>query len=174
MDPAALRQSATVAVVIVAMAATFCGIVHAIAYYAVFGVNYFEFGSRDDFILTALRSPASLLLVLLFWAFAYPRAISPDFHRIKAVLLYFIAPALIIGGLGYAQGYMVREGYGKLIGQPACKLTIAYADNRTEDVYGATPLGSSGQFVLFWLYQPKEVRIISNQAAKSVICNVAV
>lgn len=159
-------------VAVVVMAATLCGVVHGYSYYAVFGVNYFELGTRDDFIITALRSPIAFVLVLIIWAKAYSKGINPQPMTKAAFFSYIALPAIFVACLGAGQAALVRNGFGKVIGQPSCKLTIAYTENRSEDIFGVTPLGSSGKFVIFWIYQLKEVRIVSDQAAKSVSCNV--
>ena len=59
------RMEPSQLVAIIVMAATLCGIVHSYSFYLVFGLNFFEIGARDDFILAALRSPMSLLAVLV-------------------------------------------------------------------------------------------------------------
>jgi hypothetical protein len=159
-------------IAVVVMAATLCGIVHSYTFYMIFGINFFEFGARDDFILAALRSPVSLIVVLLVWLFNYSPDHSVVSSKTRAAFTYFLLPAALVAALGVGQAIAIKRGVGKLIGSPVCKATYTLIDSKVEAALdGVTPLGKSGPFMILWLFQKEEVRIINNQALKILQCN---
>jgi hypothetical protein len=157
-------------IAIIVMAATLCGIVHSYSFYLVFGINFFEIGARDDFILAALRSPASLLLVLITWLWVAPRHLNVLQNKLAAFLWYFLVPAFLVAALGVAQAWSIRNGKFKALGTPVCSIYYLLKDGEPIRLDGVTPLGNGGSYMVLWKFRDQEVQLLSTSALKSINC----
>jgi hypothetical protein len=158
-------------IAVIVMAATLCGIVHSYSFYLMFGLNFFEIGARDDFILAALRSPASLIIVLCTWLYFAPRYLDNIEYKMRGFFAYFVGPALLVALLGVFQAYAIRSGKFKALGSPVCSIYYLLKDSSEPiRVDGVTPLGSGGSYMILWKFKDKEVQLLSTSSLKSMHC----
>lgn len=171
---------------------SFLGLSFSWAFYARFGIDYFDYAEIGDFILAAFREPLTFLLALSSLAIGigllvFQALVSNFYERYRErskliamlanfdnrlnrwgtlpiiIILFFIYCVLFISNHAAAKANAIRDGEGEIV-------SMHYADPLADGALGenAVMLGSSTRVVFLYALDSQRVRIVPMDAIVAI------
>jgi hypothetical protein len=147
------------------VALTTIGVIHGLFFYGPLGINIFDYATAADFAVWSLRDPVAILLTLLSAAGAYKFMK----RRSTRLVLIVVSAAFFSMATSFFEQHRVKSGQGRGFGSSCTIVTVDGEKSVTRT--GITPVGSAGDFILFYWKKDQSTFLLPKQNVIQLTCS---